>query len=203
MIKLHYLIELVQYEIISNWQDILRTFFNVIQEKFFMADNISDQCGPLNDNWVFAICLDTLGKNNAVVFACVVLYLCKSSILVKSDWIIFNNLFQFSLSHFQIISCNLSSFSCLKSGVTSSVARGGGEDLFLFRWRPFFFFFFGDHLFLGWKNVWNSEFDRQISLNFGEDLFLETTWFWAEKTFQFPSFPRNSVSFSDWLNSLI
>ena len=24
--------------------------------------------------------------------------------------------------------------------------------------------------------------------------FLETTWFWAEKMFEFPSFPRNSVS---------
>ena len=34
------------------------------------------------------------------------------------------------------------------------------------RWRPFFFFFF----------------------------FLETTCFWAEKTFEFPSFPRNFVS---------
>ena len=36
-----------------------------------MPDGISDQCcGPLNDNRVFAICLDTLGKNNLVVFAC-------------------------------------------------------------------------------------------------------------------------------------
>ena len=98
-----------------------------------------------------------------------------------------------------------------------------------FRWRPFFF---GDHLFLGWKNVWISDFGWKIRLNFGEDLFffflwkplvfgrkkrlnfrfwlknqtqfwwrpflfffsLETICFWAEKTFEFPSFPRNSVS---------
>ena len=43
------------------------------------------------------------------------------------------------------------------------------------RWRPFFFFifyFFGDHLFLGWKNVWISDFGRKIRLNFGEDLFF-------------------------------
>ena len=61
-------------------------FLNVVQEKFFVKDDISDKCcGPLNDNWVFAICLDTLGKNNLVVFACLVLYLRKSSILVKSD----------------------------------------------------------------------------------------------------------------------
>ena len=45
---------------------------------------------------IFSICLDTLGKNNLVVFACLVLYLCKSSILVKSHWIIIGNLFQFS-----------------------------------------------------------------------------------------------------------
>ena len=34
----------------------------------------------------------------------------------------------------------------------------------------FFFFFFGDHLILGEKNVWISDFGRKISLNFGEDI---------------------------------
>ena len=38
-----------------------------------------------------------------------------------------------------------------------------------FRWRPFFFFF-GDHLILGGKNVWISDFGRKITLNFGEDI---------------------------------
>ena len=37
-----------------------------------------------------------------------------------------------------------------------------GEDLF----------FFGDHLILGEKNVWNSDFGRKITLNFGENLFF-------------------------------
>ena len=34
----------------------------------------------------------------------------------------------------------------------------------------FFFFFFGDHLILGEKNVWISDFGRKITLNFGEDI---------------------------------
>ena len=43
-----------------------------------------------------------------------------------------------------------------------------GEDLF--------FFFFGDHLILGEKNAWISDFGRKLTLNFGEDLFfLEIT----------------------------
>ena len=55
-------------------------------------------------------------------------------------------------------------------------------------------FFFWDHLFLGWKNVWISVYGRKISLNFGEDLFfLEIICFWAEKTFEIPNFPRNSI----------
>ena len=66
-----------------------------------------------------------------------------------------------------------------------------GEDLFFF-WRP------GNHLILGGKDLWISDFGWKITLNFGEDYFfffcLETTWFWAEKTFEFPSFPRNFVS---------
>ena len=37
--------------------------------------------------------------------------------------------------------------------------------------RPFFFFF-GDHLILGGKNVRISDFGRKITLNFGEDLFF-------------------------------
>ena len=59
------------------------------------------------------------------------------------------------------------------------------------------FFFFGDHLNLGEKNVWISDFGRKISLNFGEDLFflfLETTWIWAKKTFEFPISAEKSVS---------
>ena len=62
----------------------------------------------------------------------------------------------------------------------------------------FFFFFFGDYLILGRKNLWVSDFGRKITLNFGEDLFffffLEITWFWAEKPFEFPSFPRHFAS---------
>ena len=37
-----------------------------------------------------------------------------------------------------------------------------------------------------WKSVWISDYGRKISLNFGEDLVLETTCFWAEKTFEPP-----------------
>ena len=33
-----------------------------------------------------------------------------------------------------------------------------------------FFFFFGDHLILGEKNVWISDFGQKITLNFGEDI---------------------------------
>ena len=44
-----------------------------------------------------------------------------------------------------------------------------------------------------------NESGRKISLNFGEDLFfffffLETTWFWAKKTFEFPISGEKSVS---------
>ena len=41
-------------------------------------------------------------------------------------------------------------------------------------------------------------FGRKITLNFGEDLFffLETTWFWAEKTFEFPISAKKSLSIS-------
>ena len=39
------------------------------------------------------------------------------------------------------------------------------------RWRPFFFFF-GEHLNLGGKNVWFSDFGRKNSLKIGEDLFF-------------------------------
>ena len=31
-------------------------------------------------------------------------------------------------------------------------------------------FFFGDHLILGGKNVWISDFGQKITLNFGEDI---------------------------------
>ena len=36
--------------------------------------------------------------------------------------------------------------------------------------KTFFFFFFGDHLNLGEKNVWISDFGQKITLNFGEDI---------------------------------
>ena len=62
------------------------------------------------------------------------------------------------------------------------------------------FFFFGDHLILGWKIVWISDSGRKIRLNFGRDLFffifLETTWFWAEKSFEFPILDENSDTIS-------
>ena len=51
-----------------------------------------------------------------------------------------------------------------------------GEDLF---------FFFGDHLILGEKNAWISDFGRKITLNFGEDLFF---FFWRP-----PDFGRKKV----------
>ena len=41
------------------------------------------------------------------------------------------------------------------------------KNHFQFWWRPFFFFFFGDH---GGKNVRISDFGRKITLNFGEDI---------------------------------
>ena len=34
------------------------------------------------------------------------------------------------------------------------------------------FFFFGDHLILGGKKLWISDFGQKITLNFGEDLFF-------------------------------
>ena len=38
--------------------------------------------------------------------------------------------------------------------------------------KTFFFFFFGDHLIFGGKNVWILDFGRKITLIFGEDLFF-------------------------------
>ena len=75
-----------------------------------------------------------------------------------------------------------------------------------FWWRPFFFFFFffffGDHLILGEKNVWISDFGRKITLDFGEDLFfffffLETTWFWAKKNVWISDFGQRITLNSD------
>ena len=64
-----------------------------------------------------------------------------------------------------------------------------GEDLFFF-WKPPNF---------GRKKPLN--FGRKMTLNFGEDLFfffffffLETTQLCAEKSYEFPSFPRHFVS---------
>ena len=61
------------------------------------------------------------------------------------------------------------------------------------------FFFFGDHLFLGWK-TWISEFGRKIRLNFGEDLFF---FFWRppvfglKKRLKFRAFREISSQFLD------
>ena len=44
----------------------------------------------------------------------------------------------------------------------------------------FFFFFFGDHLILGGKNVWISDFGRKFTLNFSEDIFF---FFWRPPDF--------------------
>ena len=42
------------------------------------------------------------------------------------------------------------------------------KNHYWFRWRPFFFFFFGDHLNLGGKIVRISDFGPKFTLNFGE-----------------------------------
>ena len=60
-----------------------------------------------------------------------------------------------------------------------------------------YFFFFGDHLTLGEKIVQISDFGWKITLDFGEDLFfLEITWFWAKKSFEFPISAEKSLSIS-------
>ena len=50
------------------------------------------------------------------------------------------------------------------------------------------------------SNVWVCKIGRKISLNFGEDLFflffLETTWIWAEETFEFRISAEKSLSIS-------
>ena len=62
----------------------------------------------------------------------------------------------------------------------------------------FFFFFFWRPPVFGRKKPFNSDFGRKIGLNFGEDLFfLETTRFWAEKTFEF----RISAEKSDTISA--
>ena len=47
-------------------------------------------------------------------------------------------------------------------------------------WRRTFFFF-GDHLILGGKNVWILDFGRKIPLNFGEDLFFFFFFFFGDQ----------------------
>ena len=52
--------------------------------------------------------------------------------------------------------------------------------------ETFFFFFFWDHLILGGKNLWISDLGRKtVSISVKIFFFLENTWFWAEKTFEF------------------
>ena len=36
--------------------------------------------------------------------------------------------------------------------------------------------------------------EKSVSISVKTFFFLETTWFWSDKTFEFPSFPRNFVS---------
>ena len=58
------------------------------------------------------------------------------------------------------------------------------------RWRPFFFW---TPPVVERKKRLNVRFRSKNQFNFGEDLFfffLETTWFWAEKIFEFLSFVR-------------
>ena len=76
---------------------------------------------------------------------------------------------------------SLAMFKTFEFPISAEKSFNFGEDLFFFFWRPPDF---------GRKK--RSNF-RKITLNFGEDLFfififlfLETTWFWAEKTFEFP-----------------
>ena len=65
--------------------------------------------------------------------------------------------------------------------------------------KTFFFFFFGDHLIFGGKNLWISDFGRKITLNFGEDLFF----FWRspnlgrKKPLNIRAFRDISSQFSD------
>ena len=67
--------------------------------------------------------------------------------------------------------------------------------------KTFFFFFFGDHLFFGGKNLSISDFGRKISLNFGEDLFFFFFWrtpvFGRKKPSNFRAFRVISSESSD------
>ena len=51
---------------------------------------------------------------------------------------------------------------CKANGFGRKITLNFGEDLF--------FFFFGDHLILGGKNVRFSDFGPNVTLNFGEDI---------------------------------
>ena len=48
-----------------------------------------------------------------------------------------------------------------------------------------FFFFFGDHLFLGWKNVWISELSEKFRLNFWTNrvILIQKQWKFGSRSF--------------------
>ena len=61
----------------------------------------------------------------------------------------------------------------------------------------FFFFLFWRSPYFGRKKALNFGFRPKNTLNFGVALFfffLEITKYWAEKSFEFPSFPRHFAS---------
>ena len=73
--------------------------------------------------------------------------------------------------------------------------RFGPKNQPQFRWRPFFSLYFLETACFGLKKRLNfPEKSASISVKTFFFNFFKTTCFWAEKTFEFPSFPRNSVS---------
>ena len=63
-----------------------------------------------------------------------------------------------------------------------------------FRWRPFFFFFFGDHLILGGKGVWISELSEKFRLNFRTNRvkLIQEQWKFGSRMFVLFSLFQNS-----------
>ena len=71
-----------------------------------------------------------------------------------------------------------------------------------FRWRPFFLFF-GDHLILGGKNAWISDFGRKITLNFGEDIRIFEVLCLKFLLSPPPKFSTSATAYSPRLRSVI
>ena len=78
------------------------------------------------------------------------------------------------------------------------------ENQTQFRWRPFFFFF-GDHLFLGGKNVWTSELSEKFCLNFRTNRvkLIQEQWKFGSRSFAlFSLFQKSPPPFSkSWLRA--